>query len=81
MTDAEVLDFPSNLRRCDPDDGGCGTLFAFDLLSCPHCQRERAADPAPDDAGTETEQRQTRIQQRSIQDVQLPEKDTEATDK
>lgn len=37
MTD---LDLPSNLRYCDPDDGGCSTLFAPDLLSCPHCQRE-----------------------------------------
>lgn len=25
--------------RCDPDKGGCGTLFTVGAISCPNCQR------------------------------------------
>jgi hypothetical protein len=41
-------DFPSNLRECDPDQGGCSTLFASDLKACPHCQREVTVESEED---------------------------------
>lgn len=41
-------DFPSNLRECDPDQGGCSTLFPAELTSCPHCQREVTVESEED---------------------------------
>lgn len=26
--------------RCDPDQGGCGTLFTIGAAICPNCQRD-----------------------------------------
>jgi hypothetical protein len=72
----EQLDLPTNLHRCDPERGGCTTLFPPDLEACPHCQMPVGeVDPS-------TNEPPVKARRKSTQDVQLPEDDkNEPTDK
>lgn len=40
--------------RCDPENGGCGTVFAPDAQHCPHCQRPVTFDDSSGEPATAT---------------------------
>lgn len=58
-------ELPTNVQRCDPEQGGCGTPFSVTLTACPNCQRsvsvEKPAagsgdgEPSTDNTGSTSE--------------------------
>lgn len=85
-------ELPTNLQRCDREQGGCGTPFSVTLDSCPNCHRQssrlqydwREAAPSvgeqgPEDVSDLIEQARQQRASRVTTTVELPEMEGPST--